>query len=91
VPAGAIFHDVGPVDDVTGPWIKLRIVTLAAARIKGNEKCKVVSAAIPDTDPSGWGNIQIGPVITKVSPIDGRLLEIESWGEGPSPPPKLAP
>lgn len=90
VPAGAVFKDVGPISDSTGDRIKLRIVTTQKTSLAGDTRCKTVDAKIPE-EAGDWGAIQVGPVVLSVAKSDGRLLEIEKWGNGDNPPPKLAP
>lgn len=90
VPVGAVFKDVGPIEDASGERIKLRIVTTQKLSLRGEKECGIVHAIIP-ADDGDWGNVHIGPVRTTISRSDQRLLEIERWGTSPSPPDKIAP
>ena len=56
VPIGIEFRDVGPIDDVTADWIRLKIVTMQPLSLKGKTRCGVVKAMIP----SNQGELDLG-------------------------------
>ena len=89
VPVGAVFGDVCAIDDPSGDWIRLRVITLAVGRIADRQRCVRVPAKISTRED--WGRKHVGPVIEVIVPQAKRLLEIVRWGDGPAPPSKLAP
>ena len=92
VPAGVEFRDVGPIADVTGDWIRLKVVTMQGLSLKGNTKCGVVRAMIPSNQqPNELGRKPAGPTRYTIQKNEGRLLEVMSHGDRPQPPPRLGP
>lgn len=87
IPAGAVFGDVGPIGDVTGAWLKLRIMTLTPLRLKGADRCGKVEAVISGANED-WGRKHEGAVVDRVRPADKRLLEIVRVSDASTPTPR---
>ena len=92
VPVGAVFKDAGAIDskDVLEGLIRLRVVTVEAGIISGKKKCITLRGIIPD-DGGDWGNLYAGPVRTKITKSDNRMLNVERLGNSDKPAGKLAP
>lgn len=78
VPKGAIFEDVGPIKGQASieDWWRLSVETLAVVTIRRREKCVTVPAKISSRDED-WGRIrEVKPLVTSVTPEDGRLFAI---------------
>lgn len=86
VPTGMLFGDVGTIDDPATEWLRLRIETLAPARLSGSTRCVTVPGRLWLRDDD-YGRKHVGSVVTRIGPEARRLLEVVKMADPAAPVP----